>query len=57
MSIVIETCPRCGAVIRDEMIATLPPIPRKACPGCGWRNELPRETLEYKSFDENVAEI
>lgn len=57
MSIVIETCPRCGAVLHDEMIATLPPILCKVCCSCGWRHELPRETIEYKPFEENATEL
>lgn len=34
--IIIETCPKCGHDLRDEMICTYPPIPRKVCWNCGW---------------------
>ena len=34
--IVIETCPKCGHDLRDEVICTYPPIPRKVCWNCGW---------------------
>lgn len=57
MSIVIETCPRCGAAIHDEVLATFPPIPCKVCWRCGWRHELPRETIEYRPFGGNAAEL
>ena len=34
--IVIETCPKCGRDLRDEVICAYPPIPRKVCWNCGW---------------------
>ena len=34
--IIIETCPKCGHDLRDEVICTCPPIPRKVCWNCGW---------------------
>lgn len=34
--IVVETCPKCGNDLRDEVICTYPPIPRKVCWNCGW---------------------
>lgn len=34
--IIIETCPKCGHDLRDEIITTYPPIPRKVCYNCGW---------------------
>ena len=34
--IIIETCPRCGHDLRDLVIATYPPIPKKECWNCGW---------------------
>lgn len=33
---IIETCPKCGNDLRDEVICTYPPIPRKVCWNCGW---------------------
>ena len=35
--IVVETCPKCGHDLCDEMIDTYPPIHRKVCYHCGWR--------------------
>lgn len=34
--IIIETCPKCGHDLRDEVICTYPPISRKVCWNCGW---------------------
>ena len=34
--IFIETCPKCGHDLLDEVICTYPPIPRKVCSNCGW---------------------
>jgi hypothetical protein len=34
--IIIETCPKCGRDLHDLVLATNPPIPKKACPNCGW---------------------
>lgn len=34
--IIIETCPKCGYDLHDEVICTYPPIPRKVCWNCGW---------------------
>ena len=34
--IIVETCPKCGHDLQDEVICTYPPIPRKVCWNCGW---------------------
>lgn len=34
--IIIETCPKCGHDLYDEMLTTFPPIRRKSCYNCGW---------------------
>ena len=36
MALIIETCPKCGHDLINEIICTYPPIPRKSCPSCGW---------------------
>lgn len=36
MAIIIETCPKCGHDLVDEVICTYPPIPKKSCWSCGW---------------------
>lgn len=36
---VIETCPKCGAVLMNTVICTEPPISCKDCPSCGWHWE------------------
>lgn len=56
MAIVIETCPRCGHDLMDEMIATIPPIPKKLCLSCGWswigeREEVIRMPFGGNSFN------
>ena len=34
--IIIETCPKCGHDLQNEVLCTYPPIPRKVCCNCGW---------------------
>lgn len=36
MAIIIETCPKCGHDLVDEVLCTYPPIPKKSCWSCGW---------------------
>ena len=36
MSIIIETCPKCGHDLQDLILTTNPPIPQKKCFSCGW---------------------
>ena len=43
--IIIETCPVCGHDLRDEVICTNPPIPRKVCYSCGWSWTGEQETV------------
>ena len=51
--IIIETCPKCGHYLRDEMICTYPPIPRKYCPNCGWSWEGKGDEIIKIRFDED----
>ena len=44
--IVIETCPKCGQDLRDEVICTYPPIPHKVCWNCGWSWTGEREKIK-----------
>lgn len=46
--IIIETCPKCGHDLQDEVICTYPPIPRKVCWNCGW-NWTGGAREDYKS--------
>ena len=48
---IVYTCPKCGENLRETMIATYPPIPRKECPNCGWEWEGPPEIIEFKTFN------
>lgn len=48
--IVIETCPKCEGDLRDEVICTYPPIPRKVCSNCGWNWEGEQEKAIRVSF-------
>ena len=45
MAIIIETCPKCGHDLMNEVICTYPPIPRKSCPSCGWSWEGKEEEV------------
>ena len=53
MAIIIETCPKCGHDLIDEMICTYPPIPRKSCPSCSWSWEGEREEVIRVPFGGN----
>lgn len=52
---IIETCPKCGAVLYDVVIAVYPPIPAKDCPSCGWHWEGKQEPIKYVQFGGNMA--
>lgn len=53
MAIIIETCPKCGHDLLNEVICTYPPIPRKSCPSCGWSWEGEREEVIRIPFGGN----
>lgn len=53
MAIIIETCPKCGHDLIDEVICTNPPIPNKGCPNCGWYWEGEPEEVIRRSFGGN----
>ena len=53
MAIIIETCPKCGHDLINEMICTYPPIPRKSCPSCGWSWEGEQEEVVRIPFGGN----
>ena len=46
---IVYTCPKCGENLRETMIATYPPIPRKECPNCGWEWEGPPELRSHNA--------
>ena len=50
MSIVILTCPECGADLEHIVFATYPPIPAWRCPKCGWKYEQ-RVKIERVPFE------
>ena len=52
--IVIETCPKCGNDLRDEVICTYPPIPRKVCWNCGWSWTGKPEKITRVPFGSNT---
>lgn len=56
MSILIETCPKCGAELLNIVIATLPPIPKKICSCCGWSWTGRPEKVEHRIFAEPAQE-
>ena len=49
---IIETCPKCGFDLIEEVIATHPPIYVKKCYQCGWRHEE-RSEIKRVPFIEN----
>ena len=52
--IIVETCPKCGHDILDEVICTYPPIPRKVCWNCGWSWTGEREKIKRVPFGGNT---
>lgn len=52
--IVVETCPKCGHDLRNEVICTYPPIPRKVCWNCGWSWEGKQEKIVRVPFGGNT---
>ena len=54
MAIIIETCPRCGTVLHDIVLASNPPIPKKECFSCGWSWTGEPEEIKYRPFGGNV---
>lgn len=53
MAIIIETCPKCGHDLVDEVICTNPPIPKKSCWNCGWHWEGEPEEVVRVPFGGN----
>lgn len=52
--IIIETCPKCGHDLLDQVICTHPPIPAKHCPNCGWYWEGEPEQVIRVPFGDNT---
>ena len=52
--IIIETCPKCGHDLQDEVICTYPPIPRKVCWNCGWSKTGEPEKITRVPFGGNT---
>ena len=55
--IIIETCPKCGRDLRDEVICTYPPIPRKVCWNCGWSWTGEPEKITRVPFGGNTGTL
>ena len=51
--IIIETCPKCGHDLLNEVLACNPPIPRKVCVACGWSWTGEREEVVRVPFGGN----
>lgn len=56
MSILVETCPKCGAALQDIVLASYPPIPQKKCFCCGWSWTRKPEKIVYQPFCETLYE-
>ena len=54
--IIIETCPKCGHDLHDEVVCTYLPIPRKVCGNCGWSWEGESEQIVRVPFGGNLYE-
>ena len=52
MSIVIETCPKCGHDLLNEVLTSYPPIHKKRCIACGWSWVGKREEIIRVPFNE-----
>ena len=50
MSIIIQTCPECGADLERGTYATYPPINVWYCPKCKWKYEK-REPIKRVPFE------
>ena len=50
MSIIIQTCPECGADLEHAVFPTDPPIKVWRCPKCGWEHRY-RETIKRVPFE------
>lgn len=55
--IIIETCPKCGHDLHNEIICTQPPIPCKVCWNCGWSWEGEPEEIVKVPFGGNSYEF
>lgn len=60
--IIIETCPKCGHDLHDEVICTYPPIPCKRCLNCGWSwegepDKIIRVPFGGNSYEDNTATL
>ena len=54
--IIIETCPKCGCDLLDEVIDIYPPIPCKRCLNCGWSWEGKPDKIVRVPFGGNLYE-
>lgn len=54
--IIIETCPKCGGDLLDEVIDIYPPIPCKRCLNCGWSWEGKQEKIVRVPFGGNTED-
>lgn len=48
MSIIIYTCPKCGADTDEYMIATYPPIYKRVCTKCDWSYQEKQQPQEIR---------
>ena len=54
--IIIETCPKCGGDLLNEVIDIYPPIPCKRCLNCGWSWEGEQEKIVRVPFSSSFPD-
>ena len=52
---IVETCPKCGHDLSNEVVDTFPPIHCKVCYHCGWRWEEKQEEVKRVPFQPGTA--
>ena len=56
ISMIIETCPKCGGELKHISLTTYPPISKKVCTACGWSWTEERESDSYVPFDDKEGQ-
>lgn len=54
---IIETCPKCGFDLIEEVIATYSPIYVKKCYKCGWSHEERSEIKRVPFIENSISDL